>query len=366
MPKTYTHVASAVLLLTASACAFAAPPRGPQVANVYSSIVSEHSVAPSLTVVGTLSAVEGVMISPQIGGRIAQILVQSNQQVEQGQLLLRLDDAAARAALAEAKAYQADEKRKLAEVTRLRKTGAVTQSEIEAQQASVYMADARVQAAEVQRQYHELRAPFAGTIGLIDYSVGALVSSGDELLSLDNLQELRLDLAIPERYLGQLGSGLVVIGSSRAYPEQQFIGHVESVSSRVSSSSLNVVTRARFNNDAQQLKPGMMLSAQIEFAAVAQAMVPVQALEYAGTKRFVYVLDNDDVAHRTEVQLGRRLDTMVAIESGLPLGARIAVQGLVGLRDGIKVNDQAKQYSSGGSPNMREPSNKQEAVNAAF
>nr|WP_269809066.1 hypothetical protein [Enterovibrio nigricans] len=69
------------------------------------------------------------------------------------------------------------------------------------------------------------------------------------------------------------------------------------------------------------------------------AIIPVQAIEYSGTKRFVYLVDDAGIAHRTEVKLGARVENSVTVESGLELGDRIVVQGLVSMRDGTKVND---------------------------
>ncbi|WP_028115638.1 efflux RND transporter periplasmic adaptor subunit [Ferrimonas senticii] len=353
--KKITPVLALTLLALSCSSAFAAKPATPAKAiPVRSELVSEQPLTPTLAVVGYLAAEKAIMVAPQVSGKIAEIMVQANQQVSQGQPLLRIEDASASADLLEANAYLADEQRKLAELKRLISKGAVTQSEIDAQQASVAMAQARVDRAQAQRDYHHLNAPFAGTVGLIDHSVGALVSSGSELMSLDDLSTLRLDLSIPERYLAQLRPGLQVVATSRSWPNQQFTGTVVAIDPRISQQSLNLQIRVQFDNPEQRLKPGMMLAANIEFAPLQQTFVPVQALEYFGTKRFVYVLDDNNRVHRTEVTLGERVGTNVAINSGVKAGQRIVVEGTVNMKDGVKVADLSK------------PSSKQGVANAAF
>ncbi|QIZ77057.1 efflux RND transporter periplasmic adaptor subunit [Ferrimonas lipolytica] len=329
------------LLLITCSSATAAPTQPARVIQVQSEAVAQHILTPELTVVGNLEAERAVTIAPQISGKIAKFAVTSNQQVAAGEALIHIADAEARASELEAQAYLTDELRKLAELQRLIKKGAVTQSEIDAQQASVAMAQARLQAATAQLDYHHITAPFAGTVGLVNYSAGALVDSGTDLLSLDDLSSLRLDLAVPERFLSQLRTGVNVSATSQAWPEQSFSGEVIAIAPRVAESSLNLKVRVRFSNEMQQLKPGMMLAATIKFGEQAQPVVPIQALEYSGTKRFVYVIEGDK-AHRTEVVLGQRVGTKVAIKSGINIGQRIVVEGLVNLSDGVLVNDLAQ------------------------
>lgn len=301
--------------------------------------VSSRAIQPRLDVVAYLSAEQGIVVAPQISGRIAEFAVGSNQKVEKGQLLVRIDDAESLANVAEAQAYLSDEQRKLAELKRLIHKGAVTQSEIDAQQASVAMAQAQLQRVQAQLDYHYLRAPFAGTVGLIDHSVGALVDSGDSLMSLDSLSTLRLDLAVPERYLAQLYSGLTVSATAKSWPSQQFNGVIEAVDPHVSKQSLNLKVRVRFENPEGKLKPGMMLAATLEFDPIEEAVIPVQALEYSGTKRFVYVVDNESHAQRREVTLGERVETQVAIRSGIDIGERIVVEGIVNIKPGATVTE---------------------------
>jgi len=340
--------------------------------SVHSSDVAIHEVSQSLTLVGKLQSKQFVSIASEVAAKVTQINVQANQKVEKGQLLVTLDASQANALLTEAHAYLMDEERKLKEYQVLIKKQAITQTEYNAQLAVVEIGKARQLAAQVLVDNHRIVAPFAGTIGLIDFSEGKLVSVGETLLTLDNLSEMTLDLPVPERYLSMLNIGMEVSAVSSAWKDTPFIGKVAAVDSRVNPDTLNLRVRLLFDNQNTQLKPGMMLLSTLVFDPISAPIIPVQALEYSGTKRFVYVLtknpkadkskksrdenapkrENKDVGkkrtgakaktyvvERRQVILGARIDNEVLIDSGLEIGERIVVQGLVNMRDGLTVID---------------------------
>jgi len=164
-------------------------------------------------------------------------------QVKQGQTLIALDAGKQQAELAEQSASVRDEARKLRDMRKLVARGAVTTSELEGQEATVAQAQARVDAARYELSLRTLAAPFDGTVSLIDLSEGALVNSGDVLLHLDELAKLRLDLAVPERYLSLLRPGMAVTATSSAWPDQSFSGVLETLDSRISSDTQNIKGR---------------------------------------------------------------------------------------------------------------------------
>ncbi|OLQ81458.1 efflux transporter periplasmic adaptor subunit [Photobacterium proteolyticum] len=301
--------------------------------------VSSHPVAQSLSLIGKLEAQRSVNVATQVAAKVDSIVVGVNNKVAKGELLVQLDDAKARAAYEEALAYLNDEKRKLNEFKSLVKRGAITQTEIDAQQASVNIADARLKAAKAELDDHAIHAPFAGTVGLIDISPGYMLTVGSELFSLDDLSSMRLDIQVPEQYLSFMSEGMSVTATSQAWPGREFMGEIQAIDSRVQADSLNIKVRVNFDNSDNKLKPGMLMAATIGFTPHDAAIIPVQALEYSGTKRFVYLVDEQNIARRTEVTLGARVENEVVIESGISIGDRIVVQGLVNMRDGSRVND---------------------------
>lgn len=301
--------------------------------------VESRPVARSLSLIGNLKSENSVIIASEVVGKIDAIYVEAGQQVKKGDPLLTLDSAKSEAAVAEAKAFYDDEVRKLGEFSKLHKRGALTKTELDAQQASVDVAKARLDAAKAELDDRFIKAPFSGTVGLVDITRGQLVSIGEALLHLDDLSKMQLDVNVPEQYLPELSKDIEVFAHAKAWRGKAFEGQLTAVDSRVNDDSLNLRARIDINNDERLLRPGMLMEATMGFAPAVSAVIPVQAIEYSGTKRFVYRVDEKGVAHRTEVKLGARIDNLVTVESGLEIGDRIVVQGLVSMRDGIKVDD---------------------------
>ncbi|EGU39007.1 efflux RND transporter periplasmic adaptor subunit [Vibrio scophthalmi] len=326
-------------ILSTSPTVFARGPQGPQTITVVTEQVQTHQVSQSLSLVGKLAAAQSVMVSPETTGKVETIAVKANQEVKKGQLLIQLNDDKARAAVKEAQAYLKDEQRKLKEFERLVKRNAITQTEIDAQKTNVEIAQARLDAANANLKDLHISAPFSGTIGFIDFSRGKMVSAGTELLSLDDLSVMQLDLQVPERYLAKIVQGMQVTATTSAWGTQVFQGEVVGIDSRINQETLNLRVRIHFNNNDLKLKPGMLVSANMAFPAINAPIIPVQALEYSGTKRYVYVIGDDNQAKRTQVLLGARIENQVVITEGLNIGEKIVVQGIVNMRDGATVKE---------------------------
>jgi membrane fusion protein (multidrug efflux system) len=310
---------------------------------VYTDTVQYHQLSQTLSLIGKLESHQFVSIASQVTGKVNNINVIANQKVKSGELLVSLDDAKAQAALLEATAYLSDEQRKLKEYVTLVKKNAITKTQLDAQSASVNIALARLMAATAVVEDHHLRAPFSGYVGLIDFSLGKMVSSGTELLTLDDLSTMQLDLQVPERYLSQLLIGMPVTAKSNAWPEVVFTGQAVAIDSRINPETLNLRVRIKFDNPQNRLKPGMMMAAVIAFPALNEPIIPVQALEYSGSKRFVYLVNEAGITARREVILGARIEDQVVIEKGVNVGDKVVVQGLINMKDGLKVKDLATQ-----------------------
>ena len=327
-----------IALLAAPQTALAAQaPKKAQAVAVVTEQVATHQVSQSLSLIGKLQAEQSVIISSEVSGKVDSIAIKANQEVKKGQLLIQLNDDKAKAAVSEAKAYLKDEQRKLKEFERLVSRNAITQTEIDAQKASVEIAQARLDAANANLKDLHIEAPFSGTVGFVDFSLGKMVSAGTELITLDNLAIMQLDILVPERYLSMIHKDMQVTAKSNAWPDKTFEGKVVGVDSRINSETLNLRVRIHFANQDRQLKPGMLLSAKLDFPAIEAPIIPVQALEYSGTKRYVYVVDQENKAQRTEVWLGARIENQVVIDKGLQIGDKIVVQGIVNMRNGVSV-----------------------------
>ncbi|WP_428776274.1 efflux RND transporter periplasmic adaptor subunit [Vibrio sp.] len=325
------------LFVVSPAVLAAGNPREERATSVVIEKVQSQQISQSLSLIGKLEAEQSVEIAAESAGIVEVIAVKANQKVKQGQLLVKLNDDKAKAAVVEARAYLTDEQRKLQEFERLVSRNAITQTEINAQKASVEIAQARLDAAIADLNDLHITAPFDGTIGFIDFSRGKLVSAASTLLTLDNLSVMQLDLQVPERYLNKIAEGMQVTAKANAWGARQFVGQVVGIDTRINRETLNLRVRIHFDNTDLALKPGMLVEAQLAFEPISAPIIPVQALQYAGTKRYVYLVSEEKVAQRREVLLGARIGNEVVIDEGLNIGDSIVVQGIVNMRDGVKI-----------------------------
>lgn len=343
--RTWLVLACLSLLISAGWYYHHSAPAGkpqPRQVNIRAQTVSQSLAEPSIKLVSKLAANRSVVISPEVTGRIVKIAVRSGQQVKQGDVLIALDAGKQQAELAEQSASVRDESRKLRDMRRLVARGAITTSELEGQEATVAQAQARADAAKYELSLRTLLAPFDGSVSLIDLSEGALVNSGDTLLHLDELAKLRLDLAVPERYLSLLRPGMAVTATSSAWPDQSFRGVLETLDSRVSNDTQNIKARVIIPNPDGQLRPGMLLNVELSLPPQKMTLIPAQSVEYAGEQRFVYRLEPNGKVKRVPVVLGDTHGEEVWVTEGLKVGDRIVVEGLVNLRDGVSVHDLAE------------------------
>ncbi|MFH7587052.1 MULTISPECIES: efflux RND transporter periplasmic adaptor subunit [Oceanimonas] len=332
MQKKYKTLAAVCCLVL-----FSATVPAQQGAVVSAITVTEQQLPSRLQLVGTLKANRQVAIAPQVSARVTEVHFVPGQAVEKGDLLLSLDNRAAKAAVSEAVAELRDARRILDNFQTLFKRKAVTQTELEGQQAAVAMAEARLQAARVELDYLSLTAPFAGVMGLSDVAPGSLLSANEPVAELYQLEQLKLDLAVPEKYFSRLTTGDQLQGTTAAYGERSFSGTIKVVAPAVDANTLNAQVRLEFDNSDGALVPGMLMQVQLELDNGTTLAVPASSLLYAGNQRFVYVIDEAGKVDRRSVITGRNLGEWVQISDGLAAGERVVSEGIVKLRDGAQV-----------------------------
>ena len=308
---------------------------------VESALVQEGEISDPLLLTGSLQANQSVAMTPEVSGRIISLPTAKQSEVQKGELVVGLDDAHQRATVAESEAFLRNEQRKLQYMERLSVKGVVTEDQRQGQEAVVAQARARLDMALYELGQRHLTAPFAGSLSLHDLSLGAWVTPGQLLLHLDDLSRMRLDLAVPERFFGQLQPGLTIHATSVARPGERFTGHVEVLDSRIDGAAGSFKVRVLFDNPQRKLRAGMLMQVELALDGERYPLIPAQAIEYRGEERFVYRIDQQGVAHRVSVQLGHALGEQVAVLSGIKAGDRIVVAGLVQLKDGQKIRDMA-------------------------
>lgn len=321
--------------------------------------VTEMPVMASIELMGTLKANQQVAIAPQVSARVTQVHFESGQLVKKGQVLLSLDNRAAKALVREAQASLMDAQRIFKNYNTLFSRKAVTQTELDGQQAAVAMAEAKLAAAQVQASYLTLHAPFSGVMGLTDVAPGALLAANEPVADLLDISQLKLDIALPEKYFNKVKVGETLTAYSDAYGEQAFSGKLAVMAPSVNSDSLNATVRLVFDNSMPEnsqpdnakpkpdnaksdkthhiLVPGMLMRVALTVDNSVQLAIPVQSLLYAGQQRYVYVVDEENKVSRRDVTIGRNMGEQVTIVNGLNAGERVISAGTVKVRVGSVV-----------------------------
>ncbi|KAA2236752.1 efflux RND transporter periplasmic adaptor subunit [Salinarimonas soli] len=325
-------------------------PGGPALVDV--DTVKTARIVDTRQAVGTVRANESITVTAKVSGVVAEIRFQEGQLVKPGDVLLRFETDERRADIESAAAEiqrasaQRDEIRgRLERAQALRRTGAGTEAQVEDLSAQVRSAESAVTAAEARRRAAEarmddliVRAPFAGRIGSRSISLGAYVSPGTRITSLDDLSKVRVDFAVPENLLGQLKVGQTVRAMSAAFTERAFTGKVTLLDPRVEPTTRTVKLTAEFENGDETLRPGMFLSVALEVLERENAVVvPEEAVVNEGLRHIVYVVADNKVERRV-ITIGQRQAAGVEVVDGVKPGETIVVRGVQRVRAGAAVN----------------------------
>ena len=303
---------------------------------VVTAIVAEQEISDRIEAVGTTRANDSVEIMARVSNTVTRINFDEGAIVAKGDVLVELESSEARANLAEAEADLVEIRTQYERSRELIRSNVISQSVLDQQAAQVNAAEARLAAARAVLADHTLRAPFKGRVGLRRVSVGSLVTPGTVVTTLDQVNEMKLDFAVPESYLATLAPGQSVHAHSVAYPGENFTGVVDSINTRVDPVTRTVTVRARIANENGRLRPGMFMTVTLQKNPRPAIMVPELALVSEGANKFVFVVQ-DDTALMREVEIGTRIPGAVEITRGLEKGDEIIVEGTQSLRHGAAI-----------------------------
>jgi membrane fusion protein (multidrug efflux system) len=322
-----------VTFLVAGASAQTGQKAGPLMAEVH--IVKSVPFAQTLSTVGTLRANESVTLVPELSRRLVKIHVAEGSEVAAGDLLFKLDDSDLLAELGEI-----DARLKLAEsvkkrVTNLLPRKAISRQEYDSSTAAfdILMAGRNVKAVEVSKT--EIRAPFAGRVGVRQVSEGAFVTPTTPLITLQDVSSIKVDFPLPERYSGEVKSGqkftFTVAGNG-----QVFEGAVTVIEPAIDVSTRSLLVRG-LCSAPKGLLPGGFAEVALTLDGLANGfMVPSQAIVPSPRGQGVYQIV-EGKAKLQPVEIGIRTEDQVQILRGLKEGDVVATTNLLRIRPGLEV-----------------------------
>jgi membrane fusion protein (multidrug efflux system) len=302
---------------------------------------------PTIDAVGSLRAVRGADLSLEVSGVVEEILFQSGDEVQAGQILLRL-----RAEDEIAKLQSLEATAQLAQITydrdvQLFKARAISQAVVDNDEANLRNFKAQVAQQKAIVDKKTLRAPFAGRLGLRQVDLGQFLSAGTVIATLQSLDPIFVDFLLPQQAVAQLAVGAKVEAKIDAFPDRMFTGKITAINPKIETASRNIQVRATLPNADQKLLPGMFATVQLETGA-AQRLVtlPQTAVSYNPYGSLVYLVDDKGkdpdgkpqlTARQVFVTTGATRGDQVAILKGVAEGDMVVTSGQIKLRNGVPV-----------------------------
>ncbi|MGI9506828.1 MAG: efflux RND transporter periplasmic adaptor subunit, partial [Geminicoccaceae bacterium] len=262
-------------------------------------------LAERIEAVGTTLANQAIDVVPLTSGRVGAVEFEPGSLVEAGEILARLEAVAERADVAEAEANLNQAKLAFERSSRLRADNTVARATLDQLEASYRAAEARLDRARKELSDRLIRAPFAGRTGLRQIDVGARVSDGSIITTLDDLSEVEIDFSVPEIFFGAVRHGQKVNAMATAFGDRTFEGTIKAIGSRIDTASRSFRVRAAVPNPDLILPAGMFMHVELILAEDEQLTVPEEALMIQGEATYVFVIV-DGKAARREVKIGQR------------------------------------------------------------
>ncbi len=309
---------------------------------------------PELSAIGSLRAYQGIFIAPQVAGVVSAIHFESGQDVNEGDLLISLDNSVEQADLAAGIAQLRNADATLARQRTLVLGGNTPQSTVNSALAARDSAAASVQRTQAVIAQKAIRAPFSGRVGIRNADLGQFAAVGTPLATLTQLDPIYADFPVTEESLATVAVGQDVAMTVGAIPGQTFTGKIKAVDARVSAESRNVTIRAEFANPGRRLLPGMFANITVTTGAPVEALtLPRTAIVYSlyGDNIFVVVpapkpepgkegapaTGSGLVVERRFVRLGPIRGERIAVTDGVKEGERVVIAGQIKLQPNMPV-----------------------------
>lgn len=312
--------------------------------------VAASKIQTPIEAIGNLRANESIVLTANVSKKITHINFNDGQRVEQGHILVEMTSHEERALLTEARVNAEEAKKQWERVDSLVKSGAASQALLDQRLREYEAARARYGALESRLKDLLLQAPFAGVVGLRQTSVGALVSPGEIITTLNDDSKMKLDFTVPSVYLNSLAIGLDVKAKTRDLGDKELYGKVASIDNQIDPVTRAIKVRALLDNTNHELKQGMLMEVKLQTRERDALVISESALMPLASNNFVFVVKTEGdltIVERRKIEIGERLVGIVEVLSGLTANELLVTHGVQKLRNGqsIKILSEEKHAS---------------------
>ena len=296
---------------------------------------------------GSVSALQGVTVSAEAGGRITQILFESSDDVKAGQALIQLDTASEKSQLASAIAAEELARSELSRQKKLLAKNMTSDEALDRAEAQLKDSVAQVGVIKASIDKKTVRAPFSGRLGFRQVDLGQIVSVGDPIVTLQSLDPMYVDFSVPQQKLSLLQNDMDVRIRSDAHPETIFHGKIAHIDLGIDPVTRNVQVQALAENTDEKLRVGMFVNVELVLPQKRAVLpVPATAVLYASFGNSVFVIDEEKneetgetelVLRQQFVTLGLARGDFIDVTDGLKAGETVVTSGVFKLATGTKV-----------------------------
>jgi membrane fusion protein (multidrug efflux system) len=323
--------------ISAAAKAPAAAPKGPPPIIIEATKVASVKLPQGIGAVGSLRSDETVILRPEVAGRVAHIGFREGERVAKGQVLVKLDDSVQQADVSRARANLTLSKTKHDRSIDLRNKGFLSAQALDETLNNLKVAQADAELMEARMGKTAIGAPFSGTIGLRQVSVGDYVKEGQDMVNLESIDPLKVDFRVPELALSQVKDGQTIQITLDAIPDKAYDGRVFAINPLIDANGRSIVIRAQVPNRDGKLRPGMFARVKLFTSGSKDTLVvPEESLFPLGDDKYVYKVV-DGKATRQKIEIGQRREGRVEVVSGLAADDVVVTAGVIKLREGAPV-----------------------------
>ena len=300
-----------------------------------------------LTSVGSLEAVQGVMVTAELKGKVEDIAFKPGEMVRAGDLLVQQDISSETAQLRASEASAALAKITLERIRKLLTEKTVSQSQYDNADAQYKEAAAQLDTIRSAISKKTIRAPFAGRLGIRLINLGQILNEGDAIVSLQSLDPIFVNFSLPQQQLAQVQPGLTVRMTTDVLPGRVIEGKITAINPAVDAATRNIRVQATAANPQEKLRPGMFVNVAVVLPAEEKVLpIPATAVLYAPYGDSVFIVEEkksdknsppSKIVRQQFVQLGKKRGDFIAVASGLNGGETIVSTGVFKLRNGQAV-----------------------------
>ena len=301
--------------------------------------------------VGSLRSNQGVMLRPEVGGRVSQVMFKDGQRVKKGQVLVQFDDQLPVAQLMQAKAELSIANANHTRNKELVAQNFISKRSLDESEAALQVAEAKLSLAQATLQRLKVLAPFDGVAGLRQINVGDYLKDGADMVNIEDIDAVLLDFRLAENFQTKIKPGQKAQVSFDALPGKKFTAVVQAIDPLIDANGRSIGVRGCIDNRQMQLRPGMFARVSAVFGERENALViPEEAIVPQGGRTFVVKVvpganKDEQISERVAVKIGLRQPGKVEVLEGLTLGDTVVVAGQQRLqKDGtmVKVVDLSK------------------------